>query len=162
MLQCKQTPRPRPRWIEIAHLACLGGAMIALLLTGCMRPATVRPLAVTPKLTYTAGECRQDISPDKLQSWAKVEISAADGVVKVTQNIDYVCCAKIEAQIEVEGQVIKIVETNVGQICRCKCGYELQAEIAGLPTGTYTIQVWGVQYQDAHPLEPLGEAEIKL
>jgi len=162
MLQCKQTPRPRPGWIAPMYRVYLGCTMIALLLAGCTRPATVRPLAVTPKLTYTVGECRQDISPDKLKSWAKVEISAAGGVVKVTQNIDYVCCAKIEAQIEAEGPVIKIVETNVGQVCRCMCGYELQAKIAGLPTGTYTIQVWGVQYQDAHPLEQLGEAEIKL
>jgi hypothetical protein len=162
MLGYQQTIGPRPGWIRLVHHACLCCAMIALLLAGCARPATVGPLAVNPGLTYTVGECRQDITPDKLKDWAKVEIGAADGVIKVAQNIDYVCCAVVEAQLEVEGQVIKIVETNVGEVCRCMCGYELQAEISGLPTGTYTVEVWGVQYQDVHPLQKLGEAEVKL
>jgi len=162
MLFRHQTPVPRPERIALMRRACLGCAMIVLLLAGCARPATVRPLAVNPQLTYTVGECRQDITPDKLKDWAKVDIAVADGAVKVTQNINYVCCAKIDAQIQVEGQVIKIVETNVGQVCRCMCGYELQADIAGLPAGTYTVQVWGVQYEDQHPLERPGEAEVKL
>ena len=162
MLLCQQTPGPRPGLIRLVHRVCLGCALIALLLAGCARPATVGPLAVSPELTYTVGECRQDITADKLKDWAKVEIVAADGVIKVTQNIDYVCCAVVEAQLEVEGQVIKLVETNVGEVCRCMCGYELQAEITGLPAGAYTVEVWGVQYQDVHPLQKLGEAEIKL
>lgn len=141
----------------------LGLIVVLVLVTGCGKQPVVQPQSVEePEFAYTVGECRDDIPPAKLQSWAKFDVGVEDGVVVVNQYIDYVCCAEIDAELQVEGRVIKIVETNVGQVCRCLCGYELHAEISNLPAGTYTVQVWGVQYQEDHPLEQLGEAQITL
>ena len=61
-----------------------------------------------------------------------------------------------------DGAVIKIVETNVGQVCRCTCGYELSVELNGLQPGTYTVEIWGVQYVPEHPLELLGSGEVTI
>lgn len=136
--------------------------LMLVLIAGCQGKATVPPSSAAPELTYTVGECRQDIPMGKLASWAGVDVRAQEGTVSIDQRIDYVCCAEIEARLEVEGQVVRIVETNIGQVCKCMCGYDLQGEITGLPPGSYTVEVWGVQHQDVHPLELLGQAEATL
>jgi len=42
------------------------------------------------------------------------------------------------------------------------CGYEPSAELNGLQPGTYTVEIWGVQYVPMHPLELLGSAEVTI
>ena len=73
-------------------------------------------------------------------------------------------CLVAETHVEMqrEGGVVKLIETNEGEICRCMCGYALEMENTGLPAGRYTVQVWGIQYDDVHPLELLGEATVDL
>ena len=36
------------------------------------------------------------------------------------------------------------------------------AQLTGLPAGTYTVEVWGVQHFDLHSLELLGSAEVTI
>lgn len=134
----------------------LGGITLLLLVLVACSPAD------EPRLTYTIGECDQSIPMDQLADWAGLDIAAQDGVVQIRQNINYVCCAEIKVEMEREANVVKLIETNVGEVCKCMCGYEGSMEITGLPTGRYTIQVWGVQCQDVHSLELLGEAQIEL
>jgi len=142
----------------------LFGWLIAVLLAlAACGPATSEPSVTAGlQITYTVGECNQDIPMDQLAVWAKVDITAKDGAVQIRQNLAYVCCAEIEIKVEQEGNVVKVIETNEGDLCECMCGYEVNAEIAGLPPGRYTIQVWGVEYEDVHSLELLGEEEIEL
>lgn len=129
---------------------------VLLLLTHCGQPTT------EPALSYAVGECDQSIAADELANWPAVEITAQGGTVRVRQQINYVCCAEIRVEMQQEGGVVKLIETNVGEICRCMCGYTAEMEITGLPAGRYTIQVWGIQYEDVHPLELLGEATVDL
>jgi hypothetical protein len=80
----------------------------------------------------------------------------------VEQNLSYVCCAELEIAAGRSGDVIKLIETNVGEVCRCVCGYPVTARLTNLPTGTYTVEVWGVQHLDIHPLELLGSSQVQI
>jgi hypothetical protein len=114
------------------------------------------------ELSFSAGECDEAITPTTNPEWAKVEITVQDGVVQVEQNLSYVCCAELEIAVGRSGNAIKLIETNVGEVCRCMCGYPVTARLTGLPAGTYTVEVWGVQYLDVHPLELLGSSQVEI
>jgi len=139
-------------------------ALIAVLsvFAACTSAIVETPTIARPQFSYTVSECDQDIPVDQLTAWARVDITAREGTVQIRQNLDYVCCAEIVLAMKQEENVIKIIETNKGDICKCMCGYKVSAEITGLPAGRYTIQVWGVEYQDVHAPELLGEKEIDL
>lgn len=120
------------------------------------------PLACTPGTTfsYTVGPCQEGAWSPGMKG--RVEIVARDSQVQIEQDVAYVCCARIAVRLERRGQLLRIVETNEGGICRCMCAYHVSARIGGLPPGRYRVQVWGVQYQDIHPLELLGEDWVDL
>lgn len=128
--------------------------LLMLLALGCQTPGA-------PQMTYTVSPCQEGIAPGDLASWAKVEAHTEGGKILLQQNLDYVCCAKVELRLERQGSLLKVTETNVGEMCRCKCGYVIAAEITGLPRGRYTLQVWGVAFEDQQP-ELLGETAINL
>jgi len=113
-------------------------------------------------LSANIGPCDETIPPDTLGEWAGVEITAQDGAIHVEQNLSYVCCAELALAAGQDGTVIKIIETNVGQVCRCMCGYQLVADLTVLIPGTYAVEVWGVQHFDTHPLELLGSGEVTI
>jgi len=111
-------------------------------------------------LQYTMEECDQ--SPGALEKESHVEITVQDGVIHISQDVNYVCCAEFGLNLEQDGDLIKIIETNEGEICRCMCRYHIDAQVSGLSRGTWWVEVWGVQYEDVHPLELLGKAEVDL
>ena len=115
------------------------------------------------RFSYTLTACDESIPMDQLPSWAGVEIQAQDSsTIRVDQRIAYVCCARIVLALEQEGNTLRIIERNEGEICRCMCGYQAHIEIAGLPAGRYTVEVWGVEYPDVHPRQLLGQATVEL
>jgi len=118
--------------------------------------------AETHSLSASVGPCDETIPPDTLDGWAGVEAIVQDGAIHVEQNLSYVCCAELALTAGRDGAVIKVVETNVGEVCRCMCGYQVTADLTGLSPGTYTVEVWGVQHFDVHPLELLGSAEVTI
>jgi hypothetical protein len=113
-------------------------------------------------LSVAVGPCDETMSPDELQQWAGAQFRVEEGLVFVTQRLSYVCCAELALAAGRDGSVIKIVETNVGEVCRCMCGYALEAELNGLPPGSYTVEVWGVQHVPAHPLQLLGRGQVTI
>ena len=114
-------------------------------------------------LTSEVGECEESPQPGQaLHDWANVQVTVQDGVVQVQQHLSYVCCAEVVLSVGQDGNNIKLVETNVGEVCRCECGYNINASLSGLPSGTYIVQVWGVQYMDTHSLAPLGYTEVTI
>jgi hypothetical protein len=110
----------------------------------------------------TVGECDESIPPDELDDWAAVEISALDDGVHIEQNLSYVCCAEIAISAGVDESVIKIIETNTGEVCRCVCGYPISLDVTDIPAGAYTVEVWGVQHLDTHPLILLDGGEVVI
>lgn len=125
---------------------------------------SVTPVYGPFSLSFNVGPCDASIPADTLQDWAEVEITVQEGAIHIEQNVSYVCCAELALAAGRNGQVIKLVETNVGQVCRCMCGYPVTADVdlTSLDPGTYTVEVWGVQHFDVHPLELLGSAEVAV
>ena len=137
-------------------LAVVGLAGMALLVA-C---STASP--TKPAFNYSIGGCEEEIEATRSGNGGEVEITVEDGIVHVEQRLTYVCCAGLSLAVEQEGNTLKLIETNVGEICRCICEYHVEANISDLAPGTYQVQVWGVQYEDVHPLELLGEGTVTL
>jgi len=117
-----------------------------------------------PALTYETGACDQSVAPEDLQTWAGADVEPVAGGFRFTHRIPYVCCADVVPalgwdSIKAPG-TLRIVETNLGEVCRCMCGYELTGEVGGLKPGSYTVEFWGVQKYDFHPLELLASVEV--
>jgi hypothetical protein len=131
--------------------------------SGTLEPnGRITSLEEPVSLSFSAGECDQSITPDSNPEWATVTISVEGSDVLVEQNLSYVCCAELVISAGRNGDVIKLVETNAGEVCRCMCGYPVTARLTDLPAGDYTVEVWGVQYLDAHSLELLGSSEVTI
>jgi hypothetical protein len=122
----------------------------------------VIPLSGPISLSLDVVESDQSITPSTMPEWEKVEITIQDDDIHVEQNLFHDCCAELEVAAGQSGDVIKLIETNVGQLCRSACGYMVTARLTNLPADTYTVEVWGVQYLDVHPLELLGSSEVQI
>jgi len=118
----------------------------------------VTPAEDPPVLGVEPGPCEGTVSPEA----AGVEVSVQGGAIHIDQNVYYTCCAELALAAGRDGSTIKVIETNVGQVCRCMCNYRVIANLEGLSSGVYVVEVWGVQYFDAHPLELLGRAEVTV
>ncbi len=117
-----------------------------------------------PGLTYETGACDQSVVPEDLQTWAGADMEPVAGGFRFTHRVSYVCCADVVPALgwdstETPG-TLRVVETNLGEVCRCMCGYELTGEVGGLEPGSYTVEFWGVQKYDVHPLELLASVEV--
>jgi hypothetical protein len=132
--------------LTISLIVCL------LFLAGCGASAS------QASLNYVVTPCNESGT----QAEAKLEITAQEGAIQISQMASYVCCAQITLRLEQTENLLKIIETNEGEVCRCMCSYPISAQINGLPAGSYRVQVWGIQYQDVHPLERLGEATLEI
>jgi hypothetical protein len=136
-------------------------AVIGLVGLGLLVACSTAP-PTKPALNYTIGGCEEEIEATRSGNGGEVEITVQDGIIRVEQRLTYVCCAGLSLAVEQEGYTLKVIETNVGEICRCICEYHVEANIADLAPGTYQVQVWGVQYEDVHPLGLLGEGTVTL
>jgi len=124
--------------------------------------ACTTPEAGRPTLTYSVGGCSEESPNTRAATGGEVEIVGQGDTIHVSQKLTYVCCAELELTTEQEGSTIKLLEKNTGEICRCMCDYEVEADITGLNPGVYQVEVWGVEYEDVHTPELLGQATITL
>lgn len=136
--------------------------VLILILTACAPMVTEPTMVDKPQLTYTVGDCNEDIPWEQLDNWAEIDITVEGGEIRLDHNLAYVCCAELDVEMEREDKLIKLIETNVGDYCECMCGYEIEARVTGLPSGHYTVQVWGVKYHDLEAPNLLGETEVEL
>ncbi len=142
--------------------------LFGLLLTSCQpQPGVVPPTntPVPPSFSYKIGACDQqalNLTSDEMQKWKALHWQYKNGTLVIDQNVMYVCCAKIQASMKMTDHAITIREENVGEVCKCMCGYHFHAEIANLQPGQYQLQLLGVKYKDIHPWETLGKAEISI
>ena len=145
-------------------------AVIIVLVSSLIYLSTISETPLTaPKLTYEVGGCGDQKAGEikrgaSLQN--EVEVSVGDSSIKLLHHLRYVCCAEIEVELasveEVDGQVlIKLLEKNVGEMCKCICSYEVSIKLSGLKPGTYRIQIIGVEFEDM-PTEVLWEGIVKI
>ena len=116
----------------------------------------------SPALIYTVGGCVEEADAVRAATAGDVLIVGEGGAIHMEHRLTYVCCAELVLTVEQEGNTIRLVESNVGEICRCLCAYDVEADVSGLEPGVYDVQVWGVEYQDVHAPELLGQASIAL
>ena len=131
--------------------------MVFILAAACTTPEAGRPT-----LTYSVGGCSEQAETTRAATDGEVEIVGQGDTIHVSQKLTYVCCAELVLTTEQEGSTIKLLEKNTGEICRCMCDYEVEADITGLNPGVYQVEVWGVEYEDVHIPELLGQATIRL
>ena len=122
-----------------------------------------------PVLTYSVGGCLIR-SPGEITRGQKlkseVEVSIEDSSVKLLHRLSYVCCADMVVNlqgVEKRGNytLLRIVEKNVGEICKCICDYEIEMRISNLAPGRYRLEIYGVEFKDM-PAEKLWEGLIEL
>jgi hypothetical protein len=131
--------------------------LLCTLAVGCAAPE-----ATNPKLEYTVGGCAEEYETSRAATAGELEITSQGDAVHVMHRLSYVCCAELLLRVEQEGNTIRVVEQNVGEMCRCLCDYDVEAEIAGLISGVYRVEVWGVEYEEVHTPELLGQATVQL
>ena len=120
------------------------------------------PSPVGATLASSVGGCAEESDVTRAADMGEVRIVSQGGAIHVEQRLNYVCCADLVVTLEQDENTIRLVEKNVGEICRCICEYDVEAEISGLDPGVYEVEVWGVEYQDVHAPELLGHASITL
>ena len=131
--------------------------VVCILAAACTTPEAGRPT-----LEYTVGGCSEESEPTRAATDGEVQIVGEGDTIHVTHKLTYVCCAELVLTTEQEDSTIRLLEKNTGEICRCLCEYEVEADIAGLNPGVYQVEVWGVEYGDVHTPELLGQATITL
>ncbi|HET91229.1 MAG TPA: hypothetical protein ENN99_10905 [Chloroflexi bacterium] len=122
----------------------------------------VTPRDELPAFSFNVGACDETAPSADEDGASTISATVHDGMVIVNQDLWYVCCAKLSLAVGRSENSIKIIETNTGEMCRCTCRYPITIGLMDLFPGQYTIEVWGVQYGDVHPLELLGSVEVHL
>ena len=106
----------------------------------CIENRCIQVVRSEAELNYKVSGCNE--------SWTnlteKVDVKAYDSI-KISHDLPYTCCANITLDLEREGNSLKIIETNIGEVCRCMCGYHIDAEITGINFGKYALEIWGVK-----------------
>jgi hypothetical protein len=152
-----------PEMPEPSYEAVLFHQQAGTVWRGTLEPnGEIEPVHTSPSISFSIGTRDPAMASSAAQDWAGVEISAQDDVVHLKHNLQYSCCAEIEIAIGQEGNVIRVIETNVGDVCSCMAGYPITMLVRGLPPGAYTVEVWGVQYYDVHALEMFGRGEVTI
>jgi hypothetical protein len=152
-----------PAMPEPSYEAVLFHQQAGTVWRGTLEPSgQIEPVHTPPSLSFNIGTSDPAITSSTAQDWAGVEISTQDGIIHLKHNLRYACCAEIELAIGQDGNVIRVIETNVGDICSCTAGYPIAMRVRDLPPGAYTVEVWGVQYHDIYTLELLGQGEVTI
>jgi hypothetical protein len=140
-------------WVRKA----VGSGVVCLVLMACSGGEMAGPA-----LAYTVSGCVEEGESSRAGATGEVRITVDGDAIRVDQALTYVCCADLKLSLEREGSTIRIMERNVGEICRCLCEYAVGAEVTGLGPGVYDVEVWGVEYEDAHKSELLGAMRVTL
>ncbi|MEM4263754.1 MAG: hypothetical protein QW666_02560 [Candidatus Woesearchaeota archaeon] len=141
--------------------------LLAIFVTACAPAVPPTPSGQQDvKLGYSISGCdTKDAGiPRSAEELVDVDVDVAGNNVKLVHHLDYVCCAKIKVSlegIEIIGDETRIMlaEKNEGEMCRCMCGYDVSINLGPLAKGRYTVQIYGVVYQDM-PIEKIWEKEI--
>jgi len=130
---------------------CIGPAAEDVLYeNGSSNPAVAENLGGVHLLSYAQAPCPDDYMSNRYDN--RVILERSGGSLTVTHLLDYVCCAKITVSANTEvvaGQpTINLVEQNVGDMCRCICGYNVTSTVSGLQDGKdYFVRVYGVEFK---------------
>jgi len=118
--------------------------------------------STSPELVYTVSGCAEEYDTSRSAAADEIEIMVRGDAIHMGHRLSYVCCAELWLRVEQEGNTIRVVEQNVGELCRCLCDCDVEAEITGLGPGEYQMEVWGVECEDVHTPNMLGQVSVEL
>jgi hypothetical protein len=118
--------------------------------------------STSAELVYMVGGCQEEQGASRAGTGDELQVVARGDTIHVSHRLSYVCCAELSLSMEQDGTTIRVMERNVGEMCRCLCDYDVEAEITGLSPGEYQVEVWGVEYEDVQTPELLGQAAVQL
>ncbi len=118
----------------------------------------------TPSDLQTEAFCDEGVEPSAYNTWKGVDIRPLEDGFSFVHRVPYVCCSNV---IFATGGnpsrgVIRVIETNIGEVCRCMCPVVVAGEVHGLSPKPYTVEFWGIQKEPAHHLELLEMVEITV
>lgn len=109
------------------------------------------------ELSYEVSACDESVAEPGTST---VEVEGRVGGLLVEGELAYVCCADIALSASRVESTLYLLATNVGEVCRCRCTYPLEAEVRGLEPGQYEVQLWGIQKWGVHPFELLEQRGV--
>jgi hypothetical protein len=109
--------------------------------------------AELPQLTFSVGGCEEDLFMKQTQMKAEADVQQISVEVQgrnlqFSHNLNYVCCAELRLESQLENNAIAITEINEGSRCRCMCDYSINASFGPLTPGTYDLKVYGVRHEN--------------
>ena len=121
-----------------------------------------------PKLSYQVLGCidRRAGELSRARSTSLANLTILDSRVRIAHKLTYVCCADIVVELNSSERiedytVLRILERNIGEVCRCICTYTVLIELSDLRPGRYKIEIYGVEHE-ATPARKLWEAWIEI
>lgn len=116
------------------------------------------------RLSYQTGDCSQErFRSSNTSSVSDLDYEIAGNRLIVNQQLNYVCCADIRLSKKLVNNKIKVYETNQGGMCKCLCTYPIKFNITGLTPASYTLQVYGIGYEDyGHNYSLLNEIDLRI
>lgn len=86
---------------------------------------------------------------------------------EVTWTLVYLCCARLDVQVELVGDEIRAIARHSGDpglLCRCFCRYRLWGRAASLSPGNYRLRLYGVgtTADGDRPLPLLSEETVAV
>lgn len=109
---------------------------------------------------YSVSPC-SDMPMENISRWKGARFYGGSDYITIRQNLSYVCCANVTVSSKVEGNIVKVTEKNVGEMCRCICGYYINITIPGLRPGKYRVELYGVEFEDM-AAELIEEASVEV
>jgi hypothetical protein len=148
---------------KASGLCLLAGALVvalALLAEGCSSPSGPDPVGRlvgrTGCKSFGAPAAGATTAPASSRECVEYDYDGR-GLLKLKHvNAGFNCCpGTISATVEVSNGDILIKERESSSLCDCSCLYDVDYEIAGLPSGAWRISVVG-------PYQPEGDPPLEF
>ena len=123
---------------------------------GCLED----PSIYDPKVRFSMAGCIEEYSSLKEippRHRPKTDIRVRDGIVKIIRMENTYCGSHLFVELEKEGNLLKLMESNYNPPKDCICKYDLNMEITNLDPGVYTVELWGIEQ-----LQVNGTEAVKL
>jgi eight-cysteine-cluster-containing protein len=98
-----------------------------------------------PEISYVIEGCEDKVEikgTRELVKDAEPIIYTEGDMIILEYDFEYYCCADLDFNFEVSGNVITIKGINEGNICKCICKYKVKSNISSLAEGNYTLDLY--------------------
>ncbi len=150
----------KKRGVIILILIIIGVFLIYSVLN--LDPIKEKTTKIASLVYYISGcEISKRVEYNGVDPFKESKINIEGNRVIINHILEYVCCANLTINSKQENNLIILTEENTGEMCKCICEYGIFASFGPLDPGNYTIQVYGVKYENMEP-ELLLEKEAMV